>query len=307
MNSNQAIESSTFFLQANDNLGAMEIGTFIGMGLFGVAMAQVHHYFNKSRGDRLFLKSFVAFLTFLEVCHTFTSVQGNYRATITEWAVAKPNSYGYSFTVMLESFITFMVQGFFSYRIYTLSHRLSIAVVCSVLTLGRCVGVFVVSIYSLMDVPKTPNGLYVHTYGALITTAMAAGAAVDLLIAMLLIYYLRKMLNPFATKRMIDVINRLVLWSLQTGSITSLMSVAIIVCFRTMSNMIWGALYIILAKLYSVSLLAQLNSRETYRSLLVVPPPAYSEKVTTLRFERCLSERYIGGETNAGGDDTNRV
>jgi hypothetical protein len=59
MDSNQEIESSTFLLQSNGNLGAMEICTFIGMGLFGVAMAQVYNYFNKSGGDRRFLKLLV--------------------------------------------------------------------------------------------------------------------------------------------------------------------------------------------------------------------------------------------------------
>lgn len=59
MDSNQAIESDTFLLQSNGNLGAMEISTFIGMGLFGVAMAQVYQYFNKTSGDRGILKIFV--------------------------------------------------------------------------------------------------------------------------------------------------------------------------------------------------------------------------------------------------------
>lgn len=62
MDSYHAIESSTFLLQSNGNLGAMEISTFIGMGLFGVAMAQVYHYFSKCTGDRSFLKLFVSFL-----------------------------------------------------------------------------------------------------------------------------------------------------------------------------------------------------------------------------------------------------
>lgn len=148
MDSNQAIESSTFFLQANDNLGALEISTFIGVGLFGVFMAQVYHYFNKSGGDRSFLKMLVrllnpweihtfmrfncgqvAFLTFvshlcrlyttitptayhrfLEACHTLTSVVAIYHATITDWMVAKPNSYPVALTIVLESLITLLVQ-----------------------------------------------------------------------------------------------------------------------------------------------------------------------------------------------------
>lgn len=93
------------------------------------------------------------------------------------------------------------MKGFFSYRIYTLSERLPLAVVCSILSFARFIGVFVISIYAFMDVPKTPNGLFVHTYEVLISTAMAFGAGVDLLIAASLIYYLRKMLASVATKR----------------------------------------------------------------------------------------------------------
>jgi hypothetical protein len=70
-----------------------------------------------------------------------------------------------------------------------------------VLSFGRFVGVFIISIHAFMDVPMTPNGLFVHTYEVLITSAMALGAGVDLLIAASLLYYLRKMLASVATKR----------------------------------------------------------------------------------------------------------
>lgn len=60
MNSKLEIQSYTSSLQTNDNLGAVEISAFIGMGLFGVVMAQAYQYFDRSREDRLFLKLFVS-------------------------------------------------------------------------------------------------------------------------------------------------------------------------------------------------------------------------------------------------------
>lgn len=48
--------------------------------------------------------------SFLEVCHTFTSVQAIYLATITAWTAAKPNSYPVALTIVLEGFITVLVE-----------------------------------------------------------------------------------------------------------------------------------------------------------------------------------------------------
>ncbi|KDR68058.1 hypothetical protein GALMADRAFT_257313 [Galerina marginata CBS 339.88] len=69
------------------------------------------------------------------------------------------------------------------------------------------------------------------------------------------------MASPSNLKSTTAFLNRLMRWTLQTGLITSMTSVTVIICFQAMSNMVWFGLYIILAKLYSISLLVSLNAR----------------------------------------------
>jgi len=160
-----------------------------------------------------------------------------------------------------ENLITFIVQGFFCHRVYRLSQKLPLTIICVILSILRFIGGIALSVESLLDVPKTPNGDFVYTFSWLITAALAVGAAADVVIAASLVYYLRKMTSPSNLMSTTAFLNRVMRWTLQTGLITSMTSVTVIICFQTMSNMVWFGLYVILAKLYSISLLVSLNTR----------------------------------------------
>ncbi|KAF8972021.1 hypothetical protein BDZ97DRAFT_1913273 [Flammula alnicola] len=255
------IKSQTFLLQSNENLGAVEITTFISLVLFGISLSQGYTYFRRSGQDRPSLKAFVVILLLLDGFHSFTAAHTIYDDSVTRWDSDKPNSYPLSVNVMAESNITFIVQCFFTHRIHRLSQRLLISAACLSLVVLRFVAAMALSVESILDVPKNPNGLFVVTFDWLITTGLALGGAADLSIATFMVYYLRKLFSPANLNSTTEVLNRLVRWSLQTGLLTSMTSVTVIICFQSMANMVWFGVYIILAKLYSLSLLVSLNAR----------------------------------------------
>jgi len=198
----------------------------------------------------------------LESFHSFTAARVIYYDTVTRWKTAEANSYPLSTNVVLETLITLLVQCFFSSRVYRLSGRLSIGIACFTLALLRFIGGVAISVENFMDVPNTPNGIgLVVRFSWLITSALACGGAADVLIAIFMTYYLRKLASPMNLNSTTEIINRLVRFALQTGLITSMASVAVIICFQAMPNMVWFSLYILLAKLYSNSLLVSLNAR----------------------------------------------
>ncbi|KAF8490830.1 hypothetical protein F5888DRAFT_1807870 [Russula emetica] len=94
----------------------------------------------------------------------------------------------------------------------------------------------------------------------LATTALSLGVATDILTAASLSYFLHKMRTGY--KRSDTLINRLIIYSVNTGTLTSIFSGAVLVTYNMMpDNLIFIALYFILSKLYANSCLATLNMR----------------------------------------------
>jgi len=256
-------QSTGFFVQSNANLGAVEIATFLGLVLFGVSLAQGYTYYQRSAGDSFRLKLFVAVLLLMESFHSFTASHTIYYDTVARFRDAEINSYSLSANAATETLITVLVQCFYSHRIYRLSNgKLPVSIACFTLAILRFLFGIAVSAESVIDVHRTPNWVvFVTDFNWLITTMLAVGGAADILIAISMLVYLRKMSSATNMKSTTDIINRLVRWSLQSGLLTSMTSLTVIVCFQAMANLVWFGLYVILAKLYSNSLLVSLNAR----------------------------------------------
>ncbi|PPQ90586.1 hypothetical protein CVT25_006106 [Psilocybe cyanescens] len=190
------IQSGHFFFASNQDLGAIEISTFLSLVLLGVSLSQGYTYFNRNGGDRLGLKLLVSLLLLMEVFHSFTASHTIYFETVTRSNRGEANSYQLSTNVLTENIITFIVQCFFSHRIYRLSRKLPLSTLSFIFTLLRFVGGIALSVESILDVPRTPNGVFVFTFSWLVTSALSAGVAADLLIAASMVYYLRKMASP---------------------------------------------------------------------------------------------------------------
>ncbi|KAF8879701.1 hypothetical protein BD779DRAFT_1123271 [Infundibulicybe gibba] len=94
-------------------------------------------------------------------------------------------------------------------------------------------------------------------FGWLITLELSIGAAADLIIAASLCYYLNRLRSPITMRRTAQIVDRLISWTIQMGLATSMASFAVVICFQVMKHNwgIWLAIYIVLTKLYSNSLL----------------------------------------------------
>ncbi|KDR68059.1 hypothetical protein GALMADRAFT_146554 [Galerina marginata CBS 339.88] len=209
------IQSGEFVLATDKNLGAVEITTFISLILLGISLSQSYTFFRRCEEskDRFSLKFLVSLLLLvnlffredhkpimgirlLDLFHSFTASHTIYYETVTRWNRGEANSYPLSINVLTENLITFIVQCYFSRRIYILSGKLPLTIACMTLSTLRFIGGISLSVESLLDVPRTPNGGFVFTFSWLITAALAVGAAADVLIAAILVYYLRKMASP---------------------------------------------------------------------------------------------------------------
>ncbi|KAF8879704.1 hypothetical protein BD779DRAFT_1474188 [Infundibulicybe gibba] len=290
-----------FNITSGDNLGALEIATFISLVLCGIVVAQGYSYFAT---DKSFLKIMVGTVLALEVSHSIATAQAIYHFTITLAAVSvKPvNTYALSTTTLLETLITTIVQSFFAYRIRLLSGNLYLSSLCWILCFVRFLGGIALAVGGFLDVSRE-SSLAEHDYFALedkfewlITSVLSVGAAVDLLIAASLCYYLNRFMSPVTMRKTVQIVDRLISWTilwhqLLRSSASSLTRVQLQVMKQNWG--IWMGSYLVLAKrapglqiyyleffltfhaVYSNSLLLSLNVRMVNRA-----PPTTSKSDT---------------------------
>jgi len=165
-------------------------------------------------------------------------------------------------SILFSAFIGPLVQAWFAYRVLKLSGTLFIPILCWFLSSLRCGATVTVGIEALL---ATSVLQFERDYKWLLTSILAVGAAVDVIIAASLCYFLRQH-RATSFQRTVKMINQMMIWTIETGLVTSIGAVSMLICFLYMEdNFIWIAIFTFLAKLFSNSLLVALNARNVKR------------------------------------------
>jgi len=260
----------------NYTVGAIEVGVLVSMFLFGVVSCQTWVYYRRFPTDAVLLKLLVATIWFLELGHTIAITHYLYTMTVLEFGnvfalVSPPKSLGSS--ILFSAFIGPLVQAWFAYRVLKLSAEAYIPAFCWLLSFLRCAATVAVGIEALLS---TNLLVFKVQWKWLLTFILAVGAAVDVIIASSLCYFFRQ-LRATSFKRTVKVINQMMIWTIETGLLTSVAAVTMLVCFLLMQdNFIWIAIYTFLAKLFSNSFLVSLNARDVERLREPEPEPQSS-------------------------------
>ncbi|KAJ6580826.1 hypothetical protein B0H19DRAFT_485668 [Mycena capillaripes] len=251
----------------DSTLGAMLIGVLVSYVLFGVTTTQVYIYSSRFPNDSRKIKLLVALVWFCELGHVICIGHTLYTLVITDIVhpgniSAMPQSLNAS--TLFNAVVATCVQGFLSFRIYRLWKRLYIPLLTwtlSFLFMGATAVVFTVGMQAI------PFQMFEARWGWLLDSLWSVAAANDLIIALTLVYWLVRGRDDSDQIRT-PVIDKLIMWTIETGLITSAAAVLNLACFVTMKqNLIWIAWYVVTARLYSNSFLASLNSRATLRTM----------------------------------------
>ncbi|KAF8159329.1 hypothetical protein B0H34DRAFT_399146 [Crassisporium funariophilum] len=253
----------------DNTLGAMQVGSMMAVYLFGIVTLQAHHYYRRFRDDRKMFKYLVAAVWILELGHTVSVCAEAYRGTITYYG--RRSKYtrfpALGAATLLGGLITFLVQAFFSLRVWKALPKPYNFIGLFVLTLASTRGVAAV-ILAWRAISAKHLAEYAVDWSWLIKTVLSLGAGIDIIIAVSMLYWLITKRDSAMT-RVSLLIDRLVTYTVCTGLLTSLAAVTTLICHIVMpENFIWVAVYAFLAKLYSNSLLAALNEREGLRNTL---------------------------------------
>ncbi|KAK6974329.1 hypothetical protein R3P38DRAFT_3482657 [Favolaschia claudopus] len=251
----------------NGTIGAYEIGVLISYVLLGITITQTYLYFTRFPDDHVVLKCLVHH-SICEIAHAICIAHSLYQFTVIDYG--QPDRLLNRLPLSLDTAIFFSalieqaVLGFFSFRIYTLSENLSIPLLIVSVTTIRLIAAMVTFGVTL-NLPSLAS--YTAHWGWLSIMQWSLGVANDFLTTGSLVYLLHTQ-RAGMRKRTVAVMDKVILWSVETGLLTSASSIFMLVFYLTMSHrLIWLAVFVIVSRMYSNTLLANLNSRGILRSM----------------------------------------
>ncbi|KAJ7867274.1 hypothetical protein B0H13DRAFT_2352001 [Mycena leptocephala] len=266
---------STVSFNPNLITGVWEIGVLISCVLFGVSTTQTYTYYTRFPDDPAKIKALVALVWIGDVVRILCFGHTLYIYTITDFI--HPERIFGLFPVSLpigtlfDGLVGFGVQGFFAARIYTLSKKLLIPVLIWVLGFLRLVGTIGMLVTAL---GSDSVAIYVARWEWIFTSDFSLGVVNDVIITATLVFWFYRQRRG-AHRGTVAVIDKLIVWTMETGMITSVTGITALICFIKMkTNFIWMATIIVNGSLFSNSLLASLNSRTTLRTMNEVAIPS---------------------------------
>ncbi|VDB99550.1 unnamed protein product [Peniophora sp. CBMAI 1063] len=247
-----------------ETIGCLYLGWGASALVTGMLCLQTWTYFNRYPQDPWGYKALVASLMFMEAVHeAFVGHVGwfygieNFGNPLT--LLEKP-VWTLSTQVVLGAFVGTVVKICFALRVWKFSKK-------NILITGTIMGMALAQLglaaaYTIRSVSLTL--VEVDDIKTLATAGLALGCATDIVTAFALSYFLHKMRTGYAASD--SLITRLIVYSVNTGAITSICSMAVVITYNLMSNnFVFMACYFVLSKLYANSCLATLNTRKFIR------------------------------------------
>ncbi|CAA7263559.1 unnamed protein product [Cyclocybe aegerita] len=265
-----------------NTFGAIQIGSMAATFLFGIVTLQCHVYYSSRPKDPRILKWMVGVIWFLELTHTIFVAYEIYRTTITYYGLpgAVTKYPGFAAVMLLGGLITMLVQNFFALRVWKFLPRpyCYVGGGCIIASTVRCI----LSIYASVEgFLMTSYANYLVEFQDYLTALLAIGAAIDVINAGSLSYFLFKQ-RELAFARTTRLLDRLIAYTIRTGLITCIVAVTVLILFQTLApSLISLAMYTALAKLYSNSFVSALNSRRGFKEEL---SESFSSGVSYPRF-----------------------
>ncbi|CAL1693869.1 unnamed protein product [Somion occarium] len=276
-----------------DNLlGSYVIVSCLALIIYGIGAAQSYMYMLNCDKDPTWLKALVSTVALLEAVHTAFVIHITYNFTITGFGnleVIGKVAWSPPTAVIVENVIVALVQGFFISRIWLLSRENTAMTIVLACLLTIRIG-FGLTIGSLAFVYPTWETFH-NARGAMIISNFTdcLGVVVDGAIAGCLVYYFHR---DWRTGRRFNaridwVLRWLMAYAINTGVITMIISICVMVTFVTLKmNFIFLGLNVLASKLYANSLLGTLNARRMLhaRTLQCGPQSISGTGISSLAF-----------------------
>ncbi|KAF9033565.1 hypothetical protein BJ165DRAFT_1410304 [Panaeolus papilionaceus] len=254
----------------NGTLGAAFLGSLAAAVLYGVTSVQIFLYFQRPQEDGKRFRLLIFFLWILDTLHMALTAHGLYVYLITNFGnydVLLSPTWAVLAQVYPTNISDIIVRSVFARRVSVLcgfKHRrlriiLPVIIVCLSVVVFVCGTGFASKAFVLGTFERI-NAISVMLY-----TSFAAAVAADCLIATSLCVLLYQ--SRTGIKRTDSLLNTMMLFTINTGLLTSVCAIACLVTYAIWpQRFIFMGLYFALSKLYVNSLLASLNTRQSFRA-----------------------------------------
>lgn len=244
-------------------LGAAFVGCVIGAALYGISVSQAVVFFYSFPHERTLVKSSVVCVWLMDTLHTIFVGHVLYTLMVIHFGeplvvILVPWSYwaGILVTTMGDT----IVRLFFVYRLWKLSCRNLLicfpSIAITTVNLVAAIGLVTVGLL------RVPNVFSLRHYSWLIYVSLSLVAVGDIWFAIWLIYYVRKTRSSTVDRDALSLINTALVYTINTGGLTAVLSVLVIVMYSRLSNTyLYIAFFIPLDKLYTNAMFATLNVR----------------------------------------------
>lgn len=243
-----------------NTIGVVVIGLSISSLVFGMLCIQVWTYYQRYPNDHWSYKALVFALWALEAVHQVFVGHIAWYYVVKKFGsfqvLVEPPVWTLSAQTLLGSFVGTIVKICFGMRVWKFSRG-------NYLVTGLIIGMTLAQFATA--VLYTLKSFHLHLDQAaqiksIGSVALSLGVATDIFTAASLSYFLHKMRTGY--KRSDTLINRLIVYSVNTGTLTSVFSAAVLASYNLMpSNLIYVALYFVLSKLFANSCVGTLNTR----------------------------------------------
>ncbi|KAH8825568.1 hypothetical protein DL96DRAFT_117819 [Flagelloscypha sp. PMI_526] len=239
-----------------------EMGVVMSMFLFGGLCFQVWSYISEYN-DQIFIKILVGLTWCLVLAHNVVGITALHVMTVGHFGdyvnlIFFPRLL--SISLMLSALVSTSTQCFFAYRLRKLSESLVLPVICGILALLRITGIFGIAWLARLHPNILPTQFKVQ-YNWLIIATMTLSASVDILVASALMITLWRRRTGVLQQAQ-KVVDRVILWVFQTGLLTSLSTITMVITYFVYESLTWVAIYFVTGSLFAISLLASLNARQ---------------------------------------------
>ncbi|VDC03992.1 unnamed protein product [Peniophora sp. CBMAI 1063] len=246
----------------DETMGAFYIGVVFSASLYGVTCLQTYHYYHSYPGDALYMKALVGIVFLLDTLHQVLISHAVYIYLVTNYfnpAILTTVVWSVVAEVMVNGVMALLVQFFFVFRAWKLSNgNWFLSAPIAAMSLAEF---GVITAYVIKAAPFT-NYAQAASLKSISLTVNALTAITDVAIALVLCYLLQQSRTGF--KRSDTLITKLIIFTVNTGLLTSLDAIASLVSYAASPNtFLYICFFFALGRLYSNSLLATLNVRRS--------------------------------------------
>ncbi|KAI0363602.1 hypothetical protein BV20DRAFT_1057897 [Pilatotrama ljubarskyi] len=245
--------------------GAILLGTFVSLMLYGLTIHQAYRYARMHNRDPQFMKGYVVFIVILDTFHTVLCMHISYWYLVTNYF--KPDRlfkgvWSLNLVAVTVGVTIVACQAFFARRVYVIGQKFRIvAVATGVMFLAELGFSIAISIKAFV----LPNLAEFNKWAWLVSVAYGIAVGSNAMLTSILIFILHRSRTGF--KRTDTIIDTLIRYAVCTGFVTDIFSVfALVFALIQPDNLIYTGIDLVTSKLYVNSVLAALNFREAILS-----------------------------------------